>query len=269
MLAYPNAKINIGLHIINKRPDGYHNLESIFYPVPLFDVLEAVPSENFFFSVKGNFIPGRLDQNICIKAYHLLKENYDIPGVDMILLKNIPTGAGMGGGSSDGAYAIQLLNDLFKLELSERTLQDLALQLGSDCPFFISNKPAFVTGRGENIQEISMNLKGYYFAILANEIHISTAQAYSNIHPQQPDVSLEKIKDYPIEEWKDFMNNDFEEFAFQKFPVLKKAKDYLYSKEALFASMTGSGSAIFGIFRDRPNDLLFDGFNIRVVRINE
>jgi 4-diphosphocytidyl-2-C-methyl-D-erythritol kinase len=249
MLNFPNAKINLGLNITAKREDGYHDIESCFYPISLKDALEIIPSEKLKFSSTGIPIPGNSEDNLVLKAYHLIQADYDIPAVEMILHKNIPMGAGMGGGSADGAFMLNLLNDNFKLNLSNETLEEYALKLGSDCPFFIENKPKLVTGRGEIFESTSVDLSGYYLALVYPDIHISTGEAYRGVKPQESKILVkEALENYPIEEWKGILKNDFEEGIFEKYPKLQEIKSRFYDAGAIYASMTGSGSTIFGIF---------------------
>jgi 4-diphosphocytidyl-2-C-methyl-D-erythritol kinase len=253
VLTFPNAKINIGLLIKGKRPDGYHNLESIFYPVPSCDALELIPANKFSFETEGLEI-GTNESNLCVKAYRLMEKEYGIPPVEMFLLKKIPVFSGLGGGSSDGTFTLKLLNEVFKLNLKPEKLEELAAQLGSDCPFFVHNKPAFVSGRGEEIQEIDFSLKGYYLAIIAPGIPISTAEAFSNLSGSLEADRLINLKESvkkPIGEWQDFICNDFEEYAFSRHPEIRKIKEHLLEAGALFASMTGSGSAVYGISRGK------------------
>jgi 4-diphosphocytidyl-2-C-methyl-D-erythritol kinase len=255
MLTFPNAKINLGLNITAKRVDGYHDIESCFYPIPMKDALEIIPSESLKFNSTGIPIPGNSEDNLVIKAYHLIKADFDIPAVEIILHKNIPMGAGMGGGSADGAFMLTLLNDYFKLNISKEKLEEYALKLGSDCPFFIENKPKLVTGRGELFEETSIDLSGYYIGLVFPAIHISTAEAYNGIIPLKAEISVkESIENHPIEEWKMILKNDFEKGIFRTHPELQAIKNKFYDDGAVYASMTGSGSTIFGLF-DKSIDL--------------
>jgi len=255
MLTFPNAKINLGLNITAKREDGYHDIESCFYPIPLEDALEIIPSDILKFSSTGIPIPGNSKDNLVLKAYHLINANYKIPAVEIILHKNIPMGAGMGGGSADGAFMLSLLDEYFKLNISTEKLETYALQLGSDCPFFIENKPKLVSGRGEIVKNTQLDLSGYYLALVYPDIHISTTEAYSGIIPQTPEASVKEIiEDYPIEKWKGLLKNDFEEGIFDKHPQLNEIKNEFYEKGAIYSSMTGSGSTLFGIFKNPPKN---------------
>jgi 4-diphosphocytidyl-2-C-methyl-D-erythritol kinase len=247
MIVYPNAKINIGLNALEKQADGYHKLSSVFYPVnELYDILEILPAKHFSFSSSGIAIPG--NSNICVKAFELLKADFEIENVIMHLHKQIPIGAGLGGGSADGAFALKALNEIFKLELSIIELEDYALQLGADCPFFIENSPKYITGIGEKMRNINLDLSSYKLKFIYPELHISTAEAYGDIIPNQPKTNLLDLINQPIENWKKLVKNDFEVAAFAKYPELAKMKEQLYADGAIYASMTGSGSVIYGVF---------------------
>jgi 4-diphosphocytidyl-2-C-methyl-D-erythritol kinase len=248
MIAFPNAKINLGLNILRKRADGYHDIESCFYPIPWKDALEIIPSDALEFSSEGLEIPGDWKNNLCIRAYELLKHDFQIGPVKIILLKKIPMGAGLGGGSADGAFMLSLLNDHFQLNLSKEQLETYALQLGSDCPFFIANRPVIAKGRGEQLEPVELDLKGYWLVIKNPGTHISTKEAYEGINPKQPMDSVRDILLKPIEEWRDCLQNDFEKPIFHKYPELQRLKEELYEEGALYASMTGSGSTVYGIF---------------------
>jgi len=252
MLFFPNCKINLGLRILRRRPDGYHDLETIFYPLPLKDVLESQPILNGLFPLFSSYglpIPGDPGTNLCLKAWHLLKKDFPtLPAVHLHLLKNIPIGAGLGGGSADGARTLQTLNTQFHLGLSQQQLLDYAAQLGSDCPFFILNTPCRGRGRGEQLQPITLDLSAYTFGLVDPGIHISTARAFSLCTPAENRTPLTAIISQPIETWPGALQNDFETPVFQLHPELKKIKDVLYAHGALYASLTGSGSSFFGIF---------------------
>lgn len=247
MIVYPNAKINIGLNVLEKQADGYHKLSSVFYPVnELCDMLEILPAKHFSFSSSGIAIPG--NSNICVKAFELLKADFEIENVTMHLHKQIPIGAGLGGGSADGAFALKALNEIFKLELSIIELEEYALQLGADCPFFIENSPKYITGIGEKMRNINLDLSSYKLKFIYPKLHISTAEAYGGIIPSQPKTILLDLINQPIENWKKSVKNDFEVAAFAKYPELAKMKEQLYADGAIYASMTGSGSVIYGVF---------------------
>ncbi|OHX68252.1 4-(cytidine 5'-diphospho)-2-C-methyl-D-erythritol kinase [Flammeovirga pacifica] len=254
MITFPNAKINIGLGITEKRTDGFHNIASCFYPVNWCDMLEMIPSKKLIFQSTGIDIPGNPDGNLCLKAYHLLNEKYDIPPVHMHLHKIIPIGAGLGGGSADGAFAIKMLNDMNSLDLSIKEMEDFSAQMGSDCPFFIENKPVYVTGRGELFDHLDLSLEGKQIVLVNPNIHISTKEAYSGVVPQALTYALKERLLSDISSWKGVVNNDFENSLLDRYPIIKKIKNQLYEQGALYASMTGSGSTIFGIF-DEEIDL--------------
>ena len=249
MVVFPNAKINIGLNIVAKRPDGFHNIESIFYPVvDVYDVLEIIESKILKFTSSGIDIPGRNEDNLCLKAYHLLKKEFNIPPVHIHLLKAIPIGAGLGGGSSDAAFTLKLLNEKFALQLSDDQLMDYARKLGSDCAFFIKNKPVYAFHKGDEFEPIDLDLSAYKIKIAYPNIHIGTAEAYDGVAPRASKNDLRKLKVDAIQEWKNDVKNDFEKTILPHYPAIQELKEKFYDQGALFASMTGSGSAVFGIF---------------------
>ena len=251
MITFPPCKINLGLNIISKRSDGYHNIETCFYQVPWTDILEILPSTEFTFSSSGDSIPGNIADNLCVKAYHLLQKDFQLTPVKIHLHKTIPTGAGLGGGSSDAAFTLKILKEIFSLPLSNQDLQVYAAQLGSDCAYFIKGVPMIGSGRGEVLHEINLDLKGKYIIIVKPDVHISTAEAYAGVTPHQPGIHVEKIlTDHSIKEWKELLVNDFERSVFAKYPEIKRIKDVLYEQGALYASMSGSGSSVFGIFSE-------------------
>jgi len=254
MISFPNAKINLGLHVLAKREDGYHDLESCFYPIPWRDSLEIILSETFSFESYGLKIPGDASENLCIKAYELIKTEFDIPPIDIHLLKSIPMGAGLGGGSADGAFMLKLLKEHFKLEISISKLQEYALQLGSDCPFFIENKPVIAKGRGEVFEQINLDLTGYFLALKNPGSHISTKEAFAGISPTNPELRIPEVLQRPIHQWRENLVNDFETSIFPNHPEIGKLKDDMYSAGALYASMTGSGSTVYGIFEEKPQN---------------
>jgi len=262
MICFPSCKINLGLRITQKRADGFHALETVFYPISLTDVLEIIIEPDtraapITFTSSGLAISGDPTDNLCYKAYFLLKNDYSsIPKIKMHLHKKIPMGAGLGGGSSNGAFTLVTLNQLFNLQLSEQSLLDYALQLGSDCPFFIINTPAFATGRGENLIPTTVNLSGYTIIIVNPGIAISTKLAFSLITPKVPDNNLASVIQQPISTWKDSLINDFEQPIFNSFPELANIKETLYQKGAAYASMTGTGSTVYGIFPTSMIDTL-------------
>lgn len=251
MLTFPNAKINLGLNITEKRPDGFHNIESVFYPVNWCDALEIVPAREFHFQSSGLSIPGDTANNLCIKAYNLLCREH--PGmvnqtVHFHLHKVIPMGAGLGGGSADGAFALKILNEIFELGLSTNELQNYARRLGSDCAFFIENRPVFCFNKGDEFEEFSLNLGGRYIVLVNPDIHISTAEAYAGIKPQKAEFSLKEALNLPLNKWEGIVKNDFEENLLSRYPAIAETKKTLYKQGALYASMTGSGSTVYGIF---------------------
>ncbi len=248
MICFPNCKINLGLFVTEKRADGFHNIETIFYPVPLCDILEVVESSKNEFTVSGNKIQGNKESNLCLKAYDILQKKFKLPPVKIHLHKVIPTGAGLGGGSSNSAFMIKLLNDLFSINLKVGQMQEIAVSLGSDCAFFIENKTAFATNKGNVFNKINLDLSGYYLLIVKPDIHISTPEAYSFIKPKKSSFSLANIDVAKIHEWKNYIKNDFENVVFTKFPEIKIIKEKMYQLGAVYASMSGSGSSVFGIF---------------------
>ena len=252
MLCFPNAKINLGLNVVSKRYDGYHNLETIFYPIAIKDALEVVPAagEKGIFKQSGILIEGNPEQNLVLKAYSLLKKEHVIPEIDIYLRKNIPFGAGLGGGSADAAFMLKLLNNVYKLHLSEEKLEELASQLGADCSFFIRNQPVFATGIGNVFDPVELSLKGYFIVLVKPDIHVSTKAAYALVQPKPPVFSLKEIIKNTPETWKGKMINDFESSVFFQYPAIKSIKEKLYDLGAIYASMSGSGSSVFGIFKE-------------------
>jgi 4-diphosphocytidyl-2-C-methyl-D-erythritol kinase len=271
MVAFPNCKINLGLNIIRKRNDGYHDLETVFFPVPLTDALEVVKDEVSSFKFQdtslkqpstvdgrrsavdfistGLQVNGSESDNLCVKAYQLLKQDFpDLPSIKMHLHKIIPMGAGLGGGSADGAFALKLLNDKFQLLITTEQLIAYALKLGSDCPFFIINKPCFATSRGEIMQPINLDLSAYQLVLVNPQIHIGTGWAFSNITPQVPATSIQEIIQQPVATWKDALVNDFQKSAIKQYPAIGEAIHQLYQQGAIYSAMTGSGSTVFGLF---------------------
>ena len=248
MLTFPSCKINLGLFITEKRADGFHNLQSYFYPVRWRDVLEIIPASQVEFSSSGLAIPGNSGDNLCLRAYHLLKADFDLPPVRMHLHKIVPIGAGLGGGSADAAFALKLLSEQFRLGLNVTQLETYARQLGSDCAFFIQNRPLYCTGKGDVFSEIGVDLSGYYIRLVYPNLAISTAEAYAGVRPQQPVISLAELLERPITDWRDTVQNDFEDSLFPKYPILAQLKQQLYDAGAVYASMSGSGSTIYGIF---------------------
>ena len=249
MVVFPNCKINLGLKILRQREDGFHDLETVFYPLPVRDVLEAVRSTELQFHATGRPIPGEPSSNLCVSAFHLLKTDFpELPFVEIHLHKHIPIGGGLGGGSSDGAHMLQLLNDQFHLGLTSDRLMGYAARLGSDCPFFLLNKPCLGKGRGERLEPLTLDLSSYSFLIVNPGIHISTARAFSLCTPDAGGPSLEALISHPITEWASKLKNDFEGPVFREHPSLEQIKAQLYERGAIYASLTGSGSSLFGVF---------------------
>ncbi|MCF8297260.1 MAG: 4-(cytidine 5'-diphospho)-2-C-methyl-D-erythritol kinase [Saprospiraceae bacterium] len=259
MINYPNCKINLGLSVTEKRTDGFHNIETIFYPVGLCDILEIIvsPNNRLVFQASGLEIDGDANENLCVKAFELLKWKLNIPEVHIHLHKIIPFGAGLGGGSADAAFTIKLLNELHFLSLSEEEQINFAKKLGADCAFFIKNKPLFAFGKGDEFEDIEIDLKGYYIVIVKPDISVNTSLAYSQIKAQKPELSIKDAIKKPIKEWKDCLKNDFEKVVFEEYPEIKKIKTELYESGAVYASMSGSGSAVYGLFDEKPE---IDGY---------
>lgn len=260
MITFPNAKINLGLNITEKRPDGYHNLETVFYPVPVEDALEihvqnyTQPSTlnprpiKYSLHQAGLCIDGKDEDNLIVKAYLMLDKIFDLPPVDIHLYKHIPSGAGLGGGSSDAAFMLKLLNERFGLGLTDGKLEEYAATLGADCAFFIKNSPTYAEGIGNLFSPVSLSLKGYQILLVKPDIFVSTREAFSLIKPHQPEYSLKETIAMPIGEWRKKMVNDFEASVFPQYPAISKIKDTLYDNGAIYASMSGSGSSVFGLF---------------------
>lgn len=271
MIVFPNCKINLGLHITGKRNDGYHNIATVFYPVPIKDALEIIHtsepgplSQHVIFSQSGIPVDGEAQSNLCVKAWELLKKDFpDLPAIQLHLHKAIPMGAGLGGGSADGALTLLLLNEKFSLKLSREALLAYSLQLGSDCPFFIINQPCIASGRGEILEELpTLSLAGYRLVIVNPGIHINTGWAFTQLTISPVDTEsagnitdqLKAIIAQPVTDWKHVLINDFEKHVFEQYPAIADIKTLLYEKGALYASMSGSGSTVYGIFRDIAPD---------------
>lgn len=253
MILFPPAKVNLGLYITRKREDGYHDIESVMYPLPLTDVLEILPSERFIFRSSGLVIEGSEEDNLCVKAFRLMQERHNVGNVMIHLQKNIPMGAGLGGGSADAAYVLTGINMIFELGLDDTTLERYASELGSDCAFFVRSVPQLAKGRGEILTPINLSLQGKYIKVLNPGIHVSTKLAYSNVVLSDRtydwnDLTLEKLS-----EWKEDLRNDFEKTVFVEFPELVRIKRNLYDEGAVYACMSGSGSTMIGIFDTEPN----------------
>lgn len=274
MICFPNAKINIGLRILEKRPDGYHNIESVFYPVGWSDVLEAIIVEgsgNIELRLSGIPVPGRTnDDNLCVKLYKLLLKDHKLPSLKVWLHKTIPIGAGLGGGSSDAAHFMKMLNQMCSLNLSVAQMEKYVEALGSDCVFFINNKPVIATQRGEMTAPIELDLSQYYIALIYPDIQISTPFAYGLVTPKACNDSLKEVLlKSNISQWKQFIDNDFEKPLFEKYPAIAELKNDLYKEGALYAAMTGSGSAVYGIFKDKIDiSAKFSGYKVWFGKLN-
>jgi 4-diphosphocytidyl-2-C-methyl-D-erythritol kinase len=263
MLVFPNAKINIGLNIVERRVDGFHNIESCFYPVEWTDALEITLSESLVFHSDGIDIPGDSSDNLCIRAYQLLAEDYQLPPVKLHLLKSIPIGAGLGGGSADGAFTIKALNQQFSLGISFEKQIEYARRLGSDCAFFILNKPAYCHGKGDEFERLDLSLKGKWIILVNPGIHISSGEAFGGVKPKQSDHDLREVLKTPVSAWKGLVKNDFEATLFDKYPLLEEIKLRLYEMGAQYTSMSGSGSTLYGIFdQEEKSKGLFQEFKV-------
>ncbi|MFV0521676.1 MAG: 4-(cytidine 5'-diphospho)-2-C-methyl-D-erythritol kinase [Mangrovibacterium sp.] len=252
MIYFPHCKINLGLLVTKKRTDGYHDIETVFYPVGMQDALEFVEANEFHFDLSGIELNGNPNDNLVVKAYRLLQADYKLPTIQIHLHKNIPSGAGLGGGSADAAVMLTALNDYFKLNISTEKLIDYALHLGSDCPFFINPNPSLAVGRGERLTPVNINLKDYCLVVVKPPIHVSTAKAYGFMQPNKPEQSLAELISLPIEQWKGQILNQFEDYVFETHPEVADIKKQLYSLGADFSLMSGSGSAVFGLFKKTP-----------------
>jgi 4-diphosphocytidyl-2-C-methyl-D-erythritol kinase len=255
MILFPNCKINLGLFVTSKREDGFHNIESLFLPVPWCDVLEVLISEenDIQLEVIGTPIDGDVEDNIVVKAYRLLQKDFGIGGVKVKLWKRLPTGAGLGGGSANGAFMLKAINEIFELNLESSQLKEYAAKLGSDCPFFIDNVPAFISGRGEVMEKLHIDFPSLYIAIVHPGIHVSTPKAYSMITPKSAPVDLLQINDWPLSQWQSLVTNDFETPVGTMFPRILEIKKSFQEMGAIYASMSGSGSAVFAFFENEPN----------------
>jgi 4-diphosphocytidyl-2-C-methyl-D-erythritol kinase len=272
VVSYPNAKVNLGLNVVRKRADGYHDIESVFYPIPWCDVLEIVPERQgkgkVTFTSSGIGIPSDGKPNLCEQVYQLMHDEFGLFSVKMHLHKVVPTGAGLGGGSADAAFAAVMLNGMFDLGLTTDKLENIVSEVGSDCPFFIRNSPAFVTGRGEVLEPFDINLHGYWMVLVNPNIHIGTKEAYAGILPSVPASSLKELLLKDVLEWKSGVNNDFEASIFPNHASIEKLKEQLYGIGAVYVSMTGSGSTVFGIFKNEPPQKQFPaGFTAKVIRL--
>jgi 4-diphosphocytidyl-2-C-methyl-D-erythritol kinase len=272
MLCFPNAKINLGLYITNKRDDGYHDLETVFYPVALRDVLEIVPArEKGEMHLSGLAVDGDIWANLVWKAYELLKDAHPdkVTPLDIYLHKVIPMGSGLGGGSADAAFMLRLVNDYCKLDLDDEQLAAFALQLGSDCPFFIYNTPQLAKGRGELMEPAAIDLSAYRIVIVCPELHVSTAKAFSSITPHPAAFDLSGLSELPLAKWKEHIANDFERPVFAQHPELGAIKEQLYQQGAIYASLSGSGSAIYGIFEPGKKVAIQSSLSHRIFELGE
>lgn len=279
MITFPCAKINLGLNIVSKRPDGYHNLETVFYPIPLTDALEIkymdekFPSESpCDLKITGKDVDCNEEDNLVIKAYQLLAADFQLPRVLAHLVKRIPTQAGLGGGSSDAAYMIRLLDERFRLNIGIPEMERYAAKLGADCAFFITADPSYAEGIGDVLMPVDVpgaGLGGYYLAVVKPSVAVSTRDAYAAIVPKTPSKCCRDIVRQPIETWKDELVNDFEAPIFAMHPELAAIKQSLYDAGAVYAAMSGSGSALFGIFREQPTGLEkeFEGMFCQVMKL--
>ncbi|HRG00321.1 MAG TPA: 4-(cytidine 5'-diphospho)-2-C-methyl-D-erythritol kinase [Bacteroidia bacterium] len=257
MICFPNAKINLGLNITEKRSDGYHNIETIFYPIAWNDALEVIVNKEsqkeFNLHLSGLAIAGNIEDNLLYKAYQIIKQTKTLPHINVYLHKTLPMGAGLGGGSADAAFFINLLNEQFSLNFTEAERIDIARQLGSDCAFFIKNTPVYATQKGDIFTDIKLDLSHLFIAIVYPNVHSNTKEAYSLVKPQQPIKSLLEIIQQPISTWKTDLINDFEKSIFSLYPIVEKTKKDLYELGAQYACMSGSGSAVFGLFEKEPD----------------
>ena len=260
MIVFPNTKINIGLNIVSDRSDGYHNLETLFYPIGISDALEVIPGEEgdpeYTFTSYGLPVAGDVEKNLVVKALHLVKMTHEVPPVHIWLDKRSPMGAGLGGGSADGAFMLVLLNQLFKLDISENELIGMAAKLGADCPFFVVDKPVYATGIGEQMTPVSLSLDGFWIVVVKPDVFVSTKDAFAGIHSTPTQIPVCDLITRPMEDWKNCISNDFEGSIFPKFPVIAEVKRLLYRAGAVYASMSGSGASVFGLFRSEPDEKL-------------
>lgn len=291
MITFPNAKINLGLNIVEKRSDGYHNLETVFYPIPLLDALEIQqrvhgadnPSDivmpqgaqanrtvtsDYTLKIAGTPIAGNSEDNLIIRVYRMLQQDFQLPDINIYMYKHIPAGAGLGGGSSDAAFMLRMLNEKFRLGISEEEMEHRIATLGADCAFFIRNRPVFATGIGDRMEPVDLSLKGYYLLLVKPDIFISTKEAFARIHPQKPEISIREIISRPVTEWTGLLVNDFENSIFPNHPEIAAIKDKLYDLGAVYASMTGSGSSVYGLF-EHPIEHAEEIFNGHFCRQRE
>lgn len=248
MIRFPNAKINLGLYVERRRDDGYHDISTVFYPIPLKDVVEVVKSESTVLRTYGNPVDCPPEKNLVMKAYRLLEKEFGLPPVEICLYKHIPDGAGLGGGSSDASAVLKILNDLFALGLDDAELARRAVKLGADCPFFVYNRPVAARGIGDVFEAVDVDLSGMTAVVVKPDVYVSTAEAYRGVVPRIPEMDVVEIVRHPVGEWKGVLENDFEAHVFGLYPRLQEIKQSLYDSGAVYASMSGSGSAIYGLF---------------------
>jgi len=256
MIAFPHAKINFGLNVVSRRDDGYHNLETVFYPVQWCDVMEIIPGPKHTIGIETHLsgipVQGKHSDNLCVKAYNLLRRNFPVRSVKLYLHKQIPMGAGLGGGSSDAAFFVKKMNELFSLGISQEEMQSLVREIGADCAFFIEGKPVYAEERGDKFIPIALSLAGYYVAVIYPEVHIATAAAFADIVPSPPPYNCrDVVTKHPVGAWKDLLKNDFETTVFAAHPEIARVKQVLYDAGAIYASMSGSGSAVYGLFEKK------------------
>ncbi len=256
MITFPSAKINIGLNITGRRADGYHDLETVFYPIKIKDALEVIEGAEMSFETSGIEIPGHANENLCLQAYDLMRKDFDLPNINIHLHKKIPIGAGLGGGSADAAFFIILINEKFELNLTIETMQNYCRKLGADCAFFVENRPVFAFGKGDEFEDIELDLSNYFMALVMPPVHVSTGEAYRGVKPKQPQHSLKEIIKLPVEQWQRKINNDFEHHILKNHPIIRGVKASLLEAGALFSLMSGSGASVYGIFKE-PVDLNF------------
>ena len=263
MVLFPLCKINLGLSVLSKRSDGFHNIETCFYPVPWTDILEIIPGDKPAFTFSGSPISGKAEDNLCVRAQFLLKKDFGIPHIQLHLHKIIPSGAGLGGGSSDAAATLKTLNEIFSLRIDKERLRSYASQLGSDCAFFIEPGPMLGRGKGEILTSLPMSLKGKFLVLVTPDVHVSTAEAYGGVTLRKTKISVKEILAEPVGEWKDKLVNDFEASVFLAHPILMHIKQRFYELGALYASMSGSGSAVFGLFDEvKDSENAFPGIKV-------
>ena len=269
MLLFSNAKINLGLHVTQRRPDGFHSIETVFFPIGWSDMVEVVPGQSFTLCCTGLRMDVEQEGNLCTRAFRLLQQELGLPGANIFLHKQVPLGAGLGGGSSNAAAVLQALNAAFRLGLSQRRLAEYAAQLGSDCAFFVYNTPMLATGRGEILEPVAVNLSGYELLVVKPPLSVSTAEAYAGVTPQAPAADLRGVVSRSIETWREALVNDFEPSVFAKYPPLSRIKNALYGCGARYAAMSGSGAALFGVFDKIPANAerLFTGCTLFTQKI--